>query len=94
MEISANRRRRPVPILFPGARVWLLRRNISTIRPFSKLDVRRLGPFNIIAQVGTSSFQLDVSSSMNIHPVFRLSLLEPHVANTFPGRIERIPLPI
>ena len=31
---------------------------------------------------------------MNFHLVFHVSLLEPHVANTFPGRIERIPLPI
>ena len=63
MEISANRHRRPAPVLFPGAKVWLLRRNISTIRPSSKLDVRRLGPFNIIGQVGTSSFRLDLDTS-------------------------------
>ena len=31
---------------------------------------------------------------MHIHPVFHVSLLEPHVANPFPGRIESIPLPI
>ena len=94
MEVSANRRRRPAPVLLLGAKVWLLRRNISTIRPSSKLDVRRLGPFTIIGKVGTSSFRLDLPSSMNTHPVFHVSLLEPHVANTFPGRIERIPLPI
>ena len=29
MEVSANRRRRPAPILLPGAKVWLLRWNIS-----------------------------------------------------------------
>ena len=94
MEVSANRRRRPAPQLLPGAKVWLLRRNISTIRPSSKLDVRRLGPFQILGQVGTSSFRLDLPSSIHIHPVFHVSLLEPHVANTFSGRIERIPLPI
>ena len=94
MEISSNRRRRPAPVLFPSAKVWLLRRNISTIRPSSELDVRRLGPFNIIGQVGTSFFRLDLPSSMHIHPVFHVSLLEPHVANTFPRRIERIPRPI
>ena len=84
MEVSANRRRRPAPALFPGAKVWLLRRNISTIRPSSKLDVRRLGPFNIIDQVGTSSFRLDLPSSMNIHSVFHVSLPEPHVLGPLP----------
>ena len=94
MEVSANRRRRPAPTLLPGHKVWLLRRNISTTRPSSKLDVRRLGPFAIIGPVGTSSFRLDLPPSMHIHPVFHVSLLEPHIANTFPGRIQKIPPPV
>ena len=93
METSANRRRRPAPTLLPGDKVWLLRRNITTTRPSSKLDVRRLGPFPIIGPVGTSSFRLDLPASMQIHPVFHVSLLEPHMANTFPGRVEKIPPP-
>ena len=91
MEISANRRRRPAPTLLPGAQVWLLRRNIKTIRPSSKLDVRRLGPYSVIGPVGTSSYRLDLLGTMRIHPVFHVSLLEPHVANTFPGRIQSTP---
>ena len=94
MEVSANRRRRAAPTLLQGQKVWLLRRNISTTRPSSKLDVRRLGPFAIIGQVDTSSFRLDLPPSMHIHPVFHVSLLEPHVANTFPGRVEKIPPPL
>ena len=31
---------------------------------------------------------------MHIHPVFHVSLLEPHVANTFPDRVVEVPLPI
>ena len=42
MEISANRRRRPAPPFLRGQKVWLMRRHIATIRPCSKLDVRRL----------------------------------------------------
>ena len=61
------------------------------MRPSSKLDVRQLGPFGIIGQVGTSSFRLDLPPSMHIHPVFHVSLLEPHVANKFPRRVEKIP---
>ena len=94
MELSANRRRRPAPNLIPGQKVWLLRRNISTTRPSSKLDVRRLGPFPIIGQIGTSSYRLQLPPSMHVHPVFHVSLLEPHVANTFPGRVVAPPLAI
>ena len=31
---------------------------------------------------------------MHIHLVFHVSLLEPHVANTFRGRVVEVPLPI
>ena len=94
MELSANRRRRPAPTLLPGQKVWLLRRHVSTTRPSSKLDVRRLGPFAIIEQIGASAFRLELPPSMQIHPVFHISLLEPFVANTFRGRIVAAPLPI
>ena len=93
MEVSANRRRRPAPNLIPGQEVWLLRRHIKTTRPLSKLDVRRLGPYPVIGQVGTSAYRLDLPASMHIHPVFHVSLPEPHVANTFPDRVVAPPLP-
>ena len=94
MELSANRRRRPAPNLIPGQKVWLLRRHVSTTRPSSKLDVRRLGPFAVIGPIGRSAFRLDLPPSMTIHPVFHISLLEPHVGNTFRGRVVDVPLPI
>ena len=94
METSANRRRRRAPPFVPGNKVWLLRRHISTTRPSSKIDVRRLRPFAIIAQVGSSAFHLDLPPSMHIHPVFHVSLLEPYVENTFLGRVVAPPLAI
>ena len=57
MEVSANRRRRPTPNLIPGQKVWLLRRHIKTTRLSSKLGVRRLGPYVVIGQVGTSAYR-------------------------------------
>ena len=87
MKKSANLRRRKAPDFATGQKVWLLRRYISTSRPSSKLDVRRLGPFIIIGQVGTSAFRLDLPPSMQIHDVFHVSLLEPHVPKPFPGRV-------
>ena len=94
MEVSANRRRRPAPPLVIGQKVWLLRRHMSTAQPSSKLDVRRLEPFHIVGQVGSSAYRLGLPSSIKIHLVFHVSLLEPHVANTVPRRVVDIPPPI
>ena len=94
MDNTANRRRRRAPDFVPVQKVWLLRRHISTARPSSKLDVRRLGPFIIIGKVGSSTFHLDLPPSMQIHPVFHVILLEPHVLNPFPGRVVDPPLPL
>ena len=75
-------------------RILCLRaQHISTRRPSSKLDIRRLGPYPIIGPIGKSAFKLLLPRSMKIHPVFHVSLLELHVANTFPGRVVPPPLP-
>ena len=58
MERSANQRRRAAPNLVVGHKVWLLRRHVHTTRPSSKLDVRRLGPFSILEQIGSSAFRI------------------------------------
>ena len=93
MEISANRRRRTAPDLVPGQKVWLLRKHVVTRRPSRKLDVRRLGPYEIVEAVGRSAFRLKLPPSTQIHPVFHVGLLEPHAANTFPGRVVPPPIP-
>ena len=59
-----------------------------------KLDVRRLGPFPIIGQVGSSSYCLGLLLSIRIQPVFHVSLLELHVVNTFPRRVVVAPSPM
>ena len=51
-------------------------------------------PFVIIEPIGSFAFRLELLSSIKIHPVFHVSLLEQHVANTFPGRVVEVPLPI
>ena len=83
----ANQRRRAAPNLVVGQKVWLLRRHVHTTRPSSKLDVRRLGPFSILEQIGSSAFCLALPYAIKIHPVFHVNLLKPHVASPFPGRI-------
>ena len=94
MEPFANRRRRPEPNLVPSQKVWLLRRHISTTPLSSKLDVRRPGPYPILGPIGRFAYKLLLPPSMKIHHRFHVSLLEPHVANTFPGRDVALPLSI
>ena len=57
--------------------VWLLNRNIRSLRPSSKLDHKRLGPFRIVKQINPVTFELELPSSYRIHNAFHVSLLEP-----------------
>jgi hypothetical protein len=44
----------------PNFKVWLLKKNIATIRPCAKLDYKRLGPFKIAKLVGLVACQLEL----------------------------------
>jgi chemotaxis protein CheY-P-specific phosphatase CheC len=77
-----------------GDKVWLLSPNIRTQRPSKKLDWKRLGPFPITKRIGTQAYRLELPSSMRIHPVFHVSLLEPHKPSTIPGRSLPPPPPV
>ena len=76
-----------------GQRVWLLRKNVSTTRPSSKLDFKRLGPYKILNIIGQAKLavKLDLPPTMKIHPVFHVSLLEPYHENTIQGRQQAPP---
>ena len=64
-------------------------------RPSRKLSEKNLGPFEIIAQVGTHSFTLRLPDSMRaVHPVFHVSMLEPATPNVIPNRVQPPPPPI
>ena len=91
---AADRYRQASPIYHIGDQVWLLRRNIQTTRPCNKFDYQRLGPFPVSAQINEVAYRLELPSSMHIHPVFHVSLLEPYHPNTFPGRSAPPPAPI
>lgn len=82
----ANKKRVAPPEFEVGERVWLLRRHIETMRPSSKLDAKRLGPFEITAKIGDRAFRLHLPGSMKIHNVFHVSLLEKFTPNRHPGR--------
>ena len=68
----------------------MLRKNIQTKRPSSKLDHKKLGPFKIKKVVGPVNYQLDLPKTMNIHSVFHISLLEKAPPGAPPAPITEI----
>jgi hypothetical protein len=88
MAISANKKRSEGPDLQEGDMVYLIRRNIKTQRPSTKLDHTKLGPFKIKTKKSRVTFELELPASMGIHPVFHISLLEPcYSPNAKPGPV-------
>ena len=59
-----------------GDKVWLVRKNIKTTRPCDKLDLKKVGPFEIIEKVHENAFRLKLPDHWKIHDVFNVSLLE------------------
>jgi len=83
--------RKPDPNLQSGDTVWLLPRNIKTTRPSKKLDYKKIGPFKIVAKIGTSAYKLALPPSMAIHNTFHSSLHEPYQDNQCPSQIKEPP---
>ena len=72
--------------------VFLLSKNIATIRPSKKLDNKMLGLFKIIAKVGYS-YYLEFLVSIRIYNVFYLSLLYKATTDPLPKqRVEPLDL--
>ena len=86
----------PAPDIKVGDKVWLNRRNIRTTRPSWKLDVKRMGPFQVLEVVGGAKlvYKLELLAQMQIHPVFHVSLLEPYHESMFLGRVQATPKPV
>ncbi|GMG17194.1 unnamed protein product [Aspergillus oryzae] len=77
-----NRHHKKGPTFKKGEKVFLLRRNIKTKRPSSKLDYQKIRPFKIEEQIGNVNYRLKLPDSMKrIHPVFHILLLEPAPEN-------------
>ena len=84
--MSADKRQTPPPDFKIGDKVFVKSDNICTTRPSKKLTEKFLGPFEILAQVGSVSFTLRLPDSMHsIHHVFHVSILEPSTPNEFPN---------
>jgi hypothetical protein len=74
--------RRESPSYIVRQKVWLDAWNLQTERPSKKLDLRHLGPFEVLAPVpqdshNPSAYCLVLPASWKVHPVFHMSLLRP-----------------
>jgi hypothetical protein len=71
----ADKKRLPIPFEV-GDQVLVSNRHIRSARPKKKLDWKFVGPGKIVAQIGPTSFKVEVPGLRNVHPVFHASLLE------------------
>lgn len=81
-----NKRVHPGPKYKINDMVWLSSKNIKSQRPTGKLDYKKLGPFKIVSLIGSRAYKLELPSSMRIHPVFHINLLEPYKTDKIVGR--------
>jgi hypothetical protein len=72
-----NTKRSIEPTLKKRDKVYLLRQNINTKRPSDKLDHKKLEPFKISKIIEPVNYHLELPKTINIHPIFHISLLEP-----------------
>ncbi|KAM4057840.1 integrase core domain-containing protein [Hirsutella rhossiliensis] len=84
MSTHYNRKRLQGPIFQEGDMVYLVRRNIKTKRPSNKLDFKKLGPFKVKKTISKVNYELSLPTTMRIHPIFHISLLEPAPRNAKP----------
>jgi hypothetical protein len=64
--------------------------------PSNKLDYRLMSPYTTLEWIGLRAYKLDHPSTIRIHPVFYISLLEPAQPRDEPilGHIQLPPPPI
>ena len=72
-----NKKRNKDIIFKKGNKVYLLRRNIKTIKPNSKLNHIKIGPFKILRNIKGVSFKLDLLNIIRIYLVFYALFLKP-----------------
>lgn len=71
-----------------------MRRFVHTTRPSAKLDYKKLGTYEVLERVGTHAYKLKLPPTMEIHPVFHVSLLEPASNNPLKGQQQPPPPPV
>jgi hypothetical protein len=82
MTLYANKSRLEGSYLREGDLVYLLRRNIKTIRPSDKLDLKKIDPFKVKRNIRDINFEFELSLIIKIYLIFHISLLEPAYPDT------------
>lgn len=77
-----------------GDRVWLDAKDLNLRVPSKKLAPKRVGPYEIIEQLGPVTFKLKLPKHVKIHPVFHASKLVKYVEDEVAGRTRKPPPPI
>jgi hypothetical protein len=77
MTLYANKSRLERPRLREKDLIYLLRRNIKTIRLSDKLDLKKIGPFKVKRNIRDINFEFKLFPTIKIYPIFYLLLLEP-----------------
>jgi hypothetical protein len=92
---AGNRRLSPPTELKVGSKAFVKAAFFKTTRPSKKLSEKNLGPYDIIAQPSPDSFTLRLPDSMRmVHPVYHVSMLEPHSPSSIPNRTVDPPPPV
>ena len=91
----ADARRSPPPELREGQEVFVKAKFLRTTRPSKKLSDKFVGPFKVMSKVSNQSYLIRLPDTMRaVHPVYHISMLEPHTLNTIPNRSKSPPPPV
>ena len=91
----ADAKRLAPPDFKVGDQVFVKAKYFQSTRPSKKLSEKNIGPYPIIAQVGSLSFTICLPDSMHaVHPVFHISQLELTTPNVIPNHIQPPPPPV
>ena len=75
--LYSNKTKIERPTLKKGDSVYLIRKNIKTKRPNSKLDFKKIRPFKIFKKLSDINYHLLLPKTIRIHPIFYIALLKP-----------------
>ena len=88
----ADAKHTPAPDFKVGDQVYMKAKYFWFTQPSKKLSEKNLGPYTIIAQVGSLSFTLHLPDSMHaVHPILHVSQLKPAIPNTILDQIQPPP---
>jgi hypothetical protein len=77
MTLYANKSKLGKPRLRERNLIYLLRRNVKTIKPSDKLDLKKIGLFKVKRNIRDINFEFKLLLITRIYFIFYISLLEP-----------------